>query len=215
MRITLCLEARMGILMKKTRSYNPLIYKEIGIDQLVVLSVHRILESGEDCTFERLVYECFTLFPESFSLIRYPDWPDSARINKAWLRCRTDKGWLSGSTKEGFRLTSLGHKMALETQEILGIGSSTGKKKRRTKPREKHEAIVEYILNSATFKKYGNNNELSITDIISFLGGTLETPKRILRQNLNLYFDAVRIYNRIELLPFLEYCKARISKLKD
>ena len=81
----------------KTQSpYLVEVYKNYGIDQLVVYAVKRILDANEECTFERLVYECFTLFPEKFEFKRYPEWPDSARITKAWLRCRTDKGWIAG-----------------------------------------------------------------------------------------------------------------------
>ena len=90
-------------------------YINIGIDLLIVYAAKRILDGGEECTFERLVYECFTLFPNKFGFKRYPEWPDSARINKAWLRCRTDKGWLAGTVKEGFRITPSGEMIARQT----------------------------------------------------------------------------------------------------
>ncbi|MEO0141187.1 MAG: hypothetical protein ABIM88_06565, partial [candidate division WOR-3 bacterium] len=51
-------------------------YKDIGLNQLVVYCVGRILANGEECTLERLIYECFTLFPKKFGLRKYPQWPD-------------------------------------------------------------------------------------------------------------------------------------------
>ena len=201
----------------KNKSFNPKIYKNIGLDQLVVFSAESIIRSDEECTFERLVYECFTLFPEVFSLIRYPDWPDSARINKSWLRCRTDKGWLAGSTKEGFRLTKIGELIAKETEEKLESKKKRTKPKQITQPRERYEAIIRYINNSALFKKYldEKTDTVSESEFVTFLGGTLETPKRILRHNLNMYIDAVKVYNKKEILPFLENCKKRLIKIRD
>jgi hypothetical protein len=201
----------------KKEIFKPDIYKNIGLDQLVVFSAARIIESNEECTFERLVYECFTLFPEVFGLLRYPDWPDSARINKSWLRCRTDKGWLAGSTKEGFRLTKKGEQIAKETQDNLKVKKRKSKPKKSTQARERYEAIIRYITNSVIYKKYLDENADSISEseFITFLGGTLETPKRILRHNLNIYFDAVRVYSKKEILPFLEHCKKRLIRIRD
>jgi len=205
--------------MKETnesKKFDPEIYSKISIDKLLVYSVKSILDAGEECTFERLVYEAFTLFPKEFGFQRYPEWPDSARINKSWLRCRTDKGWIAGTTKEGFKLTRAGEIIAQKTERILGHDLSQRSKK-NGKTRERYEAVIDYIMNSLAYKKYeaGNYEEITFSDFVTFLGGTLETPRRILRHNLNLYFDAVRIYKRDELLPFLQFCKKEVIKMKD
>ena len=188
----------------------------IGVDQLVVYASKKILDNGEECTFERLVYECFKLFPQKFAFMRYPDWPDSTRINKAWLRCRTDKGWLSGTVKEGFRITSSGEIIAKTTEKqltgILGIRKTQIPKKSR----ERYEAILHHIKKSPEFIKYNEseNCDISLSELKSFLGGTLETPKRILIQNLNNYFQAATIYNDKSVFSFLKLCKNKIKQLR-
>jgi hypothetical protein len=199
------------------KKYNPEVYKNIGIDQLVVFSVSSIEDQGEECTFERLVNECFTFFPGVFGFLRYPQWPDSARINKSWLRCRTDKGWISGSTKEGFRITPLGANIAKEIAKTLGSKLDLTKKKSITRSREKYEAIIRFINNSLVFQKYNNQklDKISESDLVTFLGGTLETPKRILIGNLNLYYHAVNVYEKKELLPFLNLCKSMLSNFRE
>jgi hypothetical protein len=200
-------------------SFRPEKYKNIGLDQLVVFSADRIIKSGEECTFERLVYECFTLFPEVFGLLRYPDWPDSSRVNKSWLRCRTDKGWLAGTTKEGFRLTQKGKEIAKDTMEKLASSKKInfGKAKKTKSTRERHEAIIYFIEESIVFKKFAANLADTITEseFITFLGGTLETPKRILRHNLNLYINAIELYKKQEMVEFLNFCKERIIKIEE
>ena len=66
-----------------------------NLDEMLIYCADLVQQTGDACTFERLVYECFTRFPEQFGMISYPQWPDNDRINKAWLRCRTDRGgWL-------------------------------------------------------------------------------------------------------------------------
>lgn len=200
--------------IKSISSYEPKNYINIGIDQLVVYATKKIMDGGEECTFERLVYECFTLFPEKFKFKRYPQWPDSARINKAWLRCRTDKGWLAGTVKEGFRVTPSGETIARQTEKYLK--GMVGKKILIPKgTRERYEAVLNYIKKSPEFTKFieQENNDISISDLKSFLGGTLETPKRILIHNLNHYFQAATVYDDKSVVSFLKLCKEKLKHI--
>jgi len=191
-------------------------YKSIGIDQLVIYSAMRIISSGEECTFERLVFECFSLFPKKFGFQRYPEWPDSSRITKAWLRCRTDKGWLNGTVKKGFSLTLAGEIASRKIENELKAGKLTNKIIIPRKTRERYESVLTYIKNSLEFNKFysSNNDNLSIAELKSFLGGTLETPKRILVHNLNLYFQASQVYKDDSVLPFLKICKEKLKKIR-
>lgn len=203
---------------KKDKAQSPYpaeVYKNYGIDQLVVYAVKRILDTDGECTFERLVYECFNLFPEKFGFQRYPEWPDSARINKSWLRCRTDKGWLAGTVKEGFKITSAGELIVKKAERELKSGYVVRKRPPSKKTRERYEAVISYIKNSSEFLRFieTKNENISISELRSFLGGTLETPKRILRHNLNLYFQAAEIYSESSVIPFLELCKKRLRNI--
>jgi len=195
--------------------YQVEVYKNYGIDQLVVYAVKRILDANEECTFERLVYECFTLFPEKFEFKRYPEWPDSSRITKSWLRCRTDKGWIAGTVKEGFRITSAGEIIAKKAKRDLSSGYTSKKIQPPKKSRERYEAVLAHIKKSPEFLKSVEieGYDISLSELKSFLGGTLETPKRILRHNLNLYFQAAAIYNDSSVIPFLKRCKKKLEKI--
>jgi hypothetical protein len=84
------------------------LYSDISLDELVTYSIFVLLEEKTEATFENIVAKCFEFFPEKFSLIGYPQWPDSTRVNKSWLRCRTDFKYIKGSVKNGFTLTSKG-----------------------------------------------------------------------------------------------------------
>lgn len=166
--------------------FPPEAYHHIGLDQLVTFCVDRILASREECTFERLVYECFILFPEKFRFERYPDWPDSARVNKAWLRCRTDKKWIAGSVQAGFVLAPDGMRVARETAAMLGHRKAKRKTDQRD-ARERWEAALQQIRRHPAYAKFqkGDASELTEQDIRNVLAATLETPQRILETNLS------------------------------
>ncbi|NPV82460.1 MAG: hypothetical protein HPY46_02590 [Candidatus Aminicenantes bacterium] len=190
-------------------------YEKLGLDQLLIYCVKKIIERGEVCTFETLVYECFSLFPEKFSLAHYPEWPDSARVEKSWRRCRSDKGWLSGRAKEGLRITEAGAEIALATEKILFKKTVINKPIKKTMNRTREKAIISYIYDTKEFRKYLLSERYDISDreLRSFLGGTLETPKRILIHNYFRYYQAARRLGEQKVLSFLRLCKIRLKKM--
>ena len=84
--------------MKK--QFDEHIYSSISLTKLTILAINEIISNGEECAYERVVKECFTLFPKRFSFQRYPEWPDGTRVKIEILRCR-DNGWVTGNEKNG------------------------------------------------------------------------------------------------------------------
>lgn len=186
-------------------------YDKLPLDELLVHAVRRISDAGEDCTFERLVYECFSLFPRKFGFERYSEWPDSARVNKTWLRCRTDKGWIVGTVQEGFRLTPKGERAAEAAAKKL-LQEAVPSPKRAPRPRERFEAALRQMHQSAAFGRFTADPvafSLSEMELRNLLGCTLETPRRVLGQNFHYYLDAARQYGDQAVLGFLETCRAK------
>lgn len=193
---------------------------KISIDELVIYAVYRIYQSGDECTFERLVYECFTLFPHEFGFKRYPQWPDSARIDKSWLRCRTDKGWLIGTVKESFRLTDLGIIIAQRVEKKLNMKKvpSTGSQNARVKDRERYDSILRNLRESDKYKEFIDNPEKFCLDEMSFrqlLGCTLETPLRVIKQNLRQYQYVADVYKETNVVRFLNTCETQMRNILE
>lgn len=182
-------------------------YETQGLDQLVTYCVDRILQNGEECTFERLVYECFTLFPRKFGFARYPGWPDSARVNKSWLRCRTDRRWIAGSVQAGFVMTPAGSRVALEVASALRTGV-LGTQPRHREPRERWEAAISRIKRHPAFLKFRNDSSVQLTqqEARNVLAATLETPLRILDANLSYFRQVASEYEDREVQGFLDAC---------
>ena len=94
------------------------LYKKAKITNLILFSINSIIENKEKCTFERLIKECFTLFPEIFSFLKYPQWPDSLKLDRQ-LRTLRKRKLITGDPKTSFSLTKLGKKIALETAKTF------------------------------------------------------------------------------------------------
>lgn len=189
------------------------IYKNIPNEYLIIFGMHSIISRSDDCTFDKLVKECFALFPKAFSFSLYPEWPDSLKFDRP-LRTLRERGWIVGSAKTKFSLTKFGESVAKEAEELLKVPV----KDRKTiqKPVRGVEAnLLTFLKSSEAFKHFSENREgFSITEmeLRSLLRCTLETPERILKQNLQYSKNLAKEYSEKELLNFLEVCERVINK---
>lgn len=93
----------------------------LPINDLILFCIHSIVSNNEECSFDRLVKECFILFPESIEFTRYPIWPDSRKLDRP-LRFLRNKKLIFGEPKTFFLLTPEGDKKAIELRKLLKQG---------------------------------------------------------------------------------------------
>jgi len=114
---------------KKVKAFDEDLYKKARITDLILFGINFITEGDEDksssspfaaarenkekCTFERLIKECFTLFPKAFGFPQYPQWPDSLKLDRQ-LRTLRKRKLITGDPKTSFSLTKIGQKIAVE-----------------------------------------------------------------------------------------------------
>jgi hypothetical protein len=84
----------------------------------ILFAVYSVTSGGERCGFERLIKECFTLFPETFGFSKYPQWPDSLKLDRH-LRTLRKRKLISGEPGTSFSLTKSGRLIALETSRTF------------------------------------------------------------------------------------------------
>ena len=196
------------------RKFNERIYTQIAIDKLTILAVYSLTNQNEECAFERLVKECFDLFPDRFCLRRYKQWPDSNRIYLSMMRCRNN-GWIVGNEKNGFQITEFGKKTSESILEQLkGNAIIKNRKTIDKRPRERGETIINSIKKSKAFVKFNNNKEnfdISEEELREILGVTIETPVRVLKQNFKYCWNICKDYKEEGLLEFLAICKKSLS----
>lgn len=92
-----------------------------SVNDLILFCIHSVVLGNEQCSFERLVKECFTLFPDTLKFERYPIWPDSRKLDRP-LRTLRDEKLVVGDPKSYFLLTKAGEKKAEEISKILKQG---------------------------------------------------------------------------------------------
>ena len=80
---------------------------------LILFSIYSVTSGREKCDFERLIKECFTLFPEAFSFSEYPKWPDSRKLDRP-LRALRQRKLIKGDPETLFFLTKTGQKIAID-----------------------------------------------------------------------------------------------------
>jgi|SRR3989344_8807535 len=98
------------------------IHDKIGtVNDLILFCVHSVIINNEQCSFERLVKECFTFFPETVRFLRYPVWPDSRKLDRPLRALRKDK-MIIGDPKTYFILTKLGEERAMAVSKKLRQG---------------------------------------------------------------------------------------------
>ncbi len=199
--------------LKNITPYSEKIYKDIQINYLIIFGIYSLIAKGEKCTFEKLIAECFNLFPKVFSLARYPQWPDSIKFDRP-LRTLREKGLVIGNPRSLFSLTKFGEKVAKDTAKILQIGTQ----KKTSSYRMKRDAEVNLITtlgNSEAFQRFLKNREkflITEMEIRNLLHCTLETPPRIVKQNLIYAKNLAEELDEKKLFEFLDLCHQKLTK---
>jgi len=160
--------------------YDEKTYTSVGLENLVLYGIYLTSERGENCTFEKLVAECFSQFPKVFAFKRYPEWPDSLKFDRP-LRKLREKGMIVGTIKDTFSLTKFGKQKTIEIENIL----------KKVNP---------------------SNFTISEPEFRKLLRCTLETPLRVIKQNLEYYKKLANSYKEEELFNFLLSCEKQFIR---
>jgi len=73
--------------------------------------------------------------------------------------------------------------------------------------------LVEYIRNSSVFQRFieeGGNIRVTEAEIRNFLRCTLESPERVIRQNLEYFRKVGEAYGEAQIVQFIDLCSKRL-----
>jgi len=198
----------------RPKCYDEEVYNRIEMQDLILFGIYSVSKNGEICTFERLVAECFMRFPKIFAFKRFPDWPDSLKFDRP-LRKLREKGLIVGGAKDYLSLTKFGEKKAIQTKENLESKSNLNQRKKTSKGRSTEDRLITYLKETPQFRAFiidPDNLSISEPEFRNILRCTLETPKRVLKQNLEYYKNLANSYNENRLLEFLLLCERKFIK---
>jgi len=94
------------------------LYQRLNICDLILISLRALENSGKKITFERLLKECFDLFPKKFNFLEYPKLPDARKLDRPLRTLRKQK-MILGNPKEEFLTTEIGKSRALGIMNLL------------------------------------------------------------------------------------------------
>ncbi len=165
-------------------------YQHVSLDHLIMYVVSILDQKGIDLSFENIVVAAHRLFPMKFQLLGFPEFPDGKRVHDCLFRCTfKTKQWLGGKTRQGFIVTDRSRIFIDEAQSLLG--SESGQKIKINSQTRRKEFVLAEVEKSSAFVKYRSNSKDSISeaDFCFLLQGTLDSPKKILKSNLQTLKD--------------------------
>jgi hypothetical protein len=113
-------------------------------------------------------------------------------------------------------LTEFGERKAKEVEAILnGQKATPSLKKVKPVKRSVDDKLVVFLKESpqfGAFLKNSSNFSMSEPEFRNILRCTLETPKRVLKQNLEYCKNLANSYNEKQLLEFLVFCERKFIK---
>jgi hypothetical protein len=195
---------------KRRQPINEDAYARATTEDLILVGIYLVSEAEETCTFERLVSECFSRFPNVFAFRRYPQWPDSLKLDRPLRRLR-ENGLIVGSVRRHFALTEFGKVAAVQALQSLHQGESpTGTAAKVRPARSADDRLIEFLKTNPLFEEFSHNpSDVSISEpqFRNLLRCTLESPLTALKQNLNYYKKLAEAYDEKELAAFLSFCE--------
>jgi hypothetical protein len=201
---------------RSKRNFAPERYMQIGDDQLITLSLQFVIRDGKTPSFENVVEEAYTSFPERFSFQGHPEWPHTLVIDRSIRRCATDrqKRWISGRAATGYRLSPAGETIAADTYEKLSGRKPLGKTVVKPARPTQSMRVVKHVEESSAFQKYQQRGDVeSVTeyDLCDLLYCTIESTPETLDNNLAVLISNVKDVRRDDLLPFFNALRAKFK----
>lgn len=191
------------------------LYRNLDIDRLVVYVLFYLEENNIQLTIENIIIGAFKLFPNKFSLFGFPEYPDSARVEKSLWRSRgKERQWIGGRTRQGYSLNRRSYMIAERVSQDLQIESGIENSSKENKRLRRWEKIIKEIEKSTAYKKYMDDCTDSITEseFCYVLQGTLDSPKEILNENLITLKTMARDLKNEEIEKFLCKLECKFSK---
>jgi len=185
--------------------------------KLAAVALLKLDEIEIEKTFENVVMTLQKLFPGKFSLITYPEIPDTIRVDNT-LRLDAGKNhaeYITGNRPKGYRLTATGRVAAEDTVQQLESSSKGKTKSISGTQRNRYTKLVSGVTKTECFEKFSTQqlSEINKLDVRRALHCTLETPEDKAHNNLDSLIDmtmklkSIKEYEKLSnnVLTFLEY----------
>lgn len=189
-------------------------YVGISTTDLMAYVVSQMEAHGVKLAFEPIVVVAFRMFPNAFSLVGFPEYPDASRVGRTLLQCRPKyRGLIRGGASSGFVISELGRARAAEIAERLATGRvQEHANRRRSTPRAILDRIEQEVRDSAAFASWRAREPVSEYDFYYFLHLLPGSSKESVQENFNAINDVANDSEDPQVQNFLAALKAQYSK---
>lgn len=192
--------------------FNPEVYTKINLDSLLVYGIFTLENKGIEVSEENIYVQTYLLFPHRYSLPSFFFFPNAARLNKSWLRCRSDKNLITGTSSTGFKLTKLGLTEANNVEKILKK-SNVDEESRTSDSIPGDRALIELFKKEKSFLEYKTSKNVVLSELeFCLLIKVRQTASNTLFETrfaeLKTLFEE---YKERDLLLFLTELKKKFS----
>jgi len=163
-------------------------------------------------TFEHIMVATFIFFREKFCILGFDFLTDGSRL--AWSFWRLKKrALLVGNNSRGFALTDKGRKYTqTETSVKLEMKAQDSKPLSHRRLR-RMDGLIKETIEAPAYLKFFSDKKDSITtsDVCYVLQGTLNSPRHLLKSNLESLKDIAGEMEDEKVLEFLLWVEKRFS----
>ncbi len=199
--------------MDTIAAFSPDKYHGISTTDQLVYAAYQMDANGVKLTFEPIVVAAFRMFPETFSLVGFPGYPDASRVGRTLLQCRPKyRGTIRGGASSGFVITELGRVRAAQVAERLAGGQPQVRRGRRRAPRAVLDRIEQEVRDSAAFSSWRDNEPVSEYDFYYFLHLLPGASKESIRENFGAINDVAKGSQDAQVYNFLADLKMQYAK---
>src|SRR5882724_11567490 len=106
--------------LDKIAPKDPRLFDDASLAALVTYSLFWLHEWELRRSVEAITVLSWRLFPSKFSMVGWPQYPDSIRATRSLLQCQPKyRNWLTGSASKGYSLNERGMQVARDLVEKL------------------------------------------------------------------------------------------------
>lgn len=209
-------------LWKNLKPYEVGLYQGEARTKLTAVGILKLDDAEIEANFENIAVVLHKIFPENFSLMNFPEHPDTLRV---WNQVKenTKAGYIDGSLKKNsYMLTSKGRAVAEDLLRQIESGTMSQVKRSGWKD-NKYIKLVKGVSDTDGFEKFSDKRlkEIKKFDVCESLHCTLDADEFRLKRNLETLIrhasSTKKISNYADIsesvLEYLQYIESNWEEL--
>jgi hypothetical protein len=208
---------------KSLKPYKLELYQGEALSKLTTIGILKLRSAEIEASFENITVVLYELFPEKYSLINFPQYPDTMKVMRAMTSHCVTAGYVDGNLKRNsYMLTPKGYKVAEDLLEQIESGTLSQVKRSDLK-QSKSIRLVKGVSNTSGFEKFSAKNlkEIKKFDVCESLHCTMDADEEHLKRNLEAliqHANDTKKFSRFAVisecvLEYLQYIKSNWEEL--